>query len=109
MNKRIALLFIGFVATAITSFYFLHMRHRHLHTEETDYIRPCQMNLQQMQTAKAEWASEEHKTTNDVPTWEDMVGKGRFFYARFTCSRGGIYTWGRVGEPVTCSIPGHTL
>jgi hypothetical protein len=110
MNKRLPLLSIAFVVVALASFYFLHLHPRHGHgTEETDYIQPCRSNLKGMQMVKEQWATEEHKTTIDTPTWDDLVGKDRYLSARFECRRGGTYTWGRVGEPVRCSIAGHTL
>jgi hypothetical protein len=110
MNKRIALLFIVFVVVAAASFYFLQLHPRHGHgTEETEYIWPCRANLKGMQVVKEQWATDEHKTTNNTPTWEDVVGKTRYLSVRLECRRGGTYTWGRVGEPVSCSVPGHTL
>jgi hypothetical protein len=60
--------------------------------------------------AKQTWASKENKTTNDVPTWDDLKP-----YLRIQglpkCPDGGIYTIGRLDEMPRCSIggPRHSL
>jgi hypothetical protein len=74
---------------------------------------PCINNLRQIVAAKDQWAIEKSKTTNDVPTWDDIRP---YFPSAWTnnipiCPDGGTYTIGRIGEPPTCSIGGrsHTL
>lgn len=71
---------------------------------------PCINNLRQIDAAKNEWKLENGKTTNDVPTWNDILpnlGKSQMP----VCPDGGTYTIGRIGQPPTCSIGGreHTL
>jgi|SRR5439155_22107800 len=69
----------------------------------------CKNNLIAIGKAKAQWVYDEHKTTNDVPSWSDLVGTNRFFVSVPECRAGGVYTIGRVGEPARCSLPGHGL
>src|ERR1035438_1757603 len=66
----------------------------------------CLSNLRQIDGAKEVWAREQHKGTNDVPTWEDLRQYCRAVPLR--CRGGGAYNIGRIGEPCTCSVPGHT-
>jgi hypothetical protein len=71
-------------------------------------LRPnCIFNLRQIEAAKQQWALEFHKSTNDVPTWDDLVGRG-FLEKMPRCPQGGTYTIGRVGELPSCSIAEHT-
>ena len=74
----------------------------------------CINNLRVIDAVKNEWALEKHKTTNDVPTWNDL----RPFIPDWwpdripVCPWGGTYTIGKVGEFPTCSIkgpPAHQL
>ncbi len=66
----------------------------------------CINNLRQLDGAKQTWALEERKTTNDVPTWDDLRGYMKF---QLVCPQGGAYTIGRVGDRPKCSIPQHRL
>jgi cytoskeletal protein RodZ len=68
----------------------------------------CINNLQQINTAKAQWALENGKTANDIPTEDDLLVylPGGIFPL---CPSGGTYTIGAAGNPPTCSIPGHVL
>ena len=66
----------------------------------------CINNLRQLDAAKEQWALEQGKKSGDVPTKEDLLPYLRKWPV---CPQGGIYTIGPVGEPPTCSIPGHKL
>lgn len=69
----------------------------------------CVNNLRLLDVAKQRWAAEKNKPAGTVAKWEDLqpyLGRGR---ATMRCPDGGDYTIGPVGEPPTCSIPGHTL
>ncbi len=61
----------------------------------------CMNNLLAIAAAKKQWAEEKHKDTNDVPCWEDLR---RYLTNFYGCPIHGIYTFGRVGEPPTCSM-----
>jgi hypothetical protein len=72
----------------------------------------CNNNLRQIDGAKQQWMVEQHKTTNDLPTWDDMreyIGGRGTTGQVITCPAGGTYTLGRVGEKPTCSIGRHRL
>ena len=68
----------------------------------------CIDNLHRIEGAKIMWANENAKTTNDVPTWNDL----RDYLADQrlngipTCQSGGTYKLNRVGVRPTCSIGG---
>ena len=73
----------------------------------------CEHNLRIIEQCKRDWALDYNKTTNDVPSWNDLQP---FFPSIWSntvpvCPQGGAYTIGRVGEPPTCSIggPGHSI
>jgi hypothetical protein len=74
---------------------------------------PCINNLRIIVSAKSEWAFENGKTTNDVPTWNDLRPYLPETWSNGipVCPDGGRYTIGRIGRPPTCSIGGrnHTL
>jgi len=71
----------------------------------------CINNLRHIGGGIQQWALENHKTTNDVPHWQDIRP-----YINLTsagqppsCPDGGKYTLGRVGDRPACSIPGHKI
>jgi hypothetical protein len=68
----------------------------------------CVSNLRNLDGATQQWAMENHKTTNVVPSWDAIRP-----YLRQTpvCPNGGTYTLGRFHEPPRCSIggPNHTM
>jgi hypothetical protein len=64
----------------------------------------CINNLRQLEGAKLQWQSEKHKTTNDIPTLQDITP---YLHLRIVCPEGGTYTIGRLGEPPKCSIGGN--
>jgi hypothetical protein len=73
----------------------------------------CINQLRQIDAAKQQWAIENKKTTNDVPTWNDIrpyIGHG-VDGEILRCPAGGQYVLGHVGDPPKCSIGGedHTL
>ena len=69
----------------------------------------CIMNLNQINGAKNVWVLDRNKSTNDVPTLDDLVGESGYIRVMPKCSMGGVYTLGRIDKNPTCSIPGHTL
>jgi outer membrane lipoprotein-sorting protein len=78
---------------------------------ETRQRNACINNLRQIDAAKNEWALENGKANGAVATEADIKP-----YIKLDadgnlpkCPAGGKYTIGKVGENVTCSIPGHAL
>jgi hypothetical protein len=69
----------------------------------------CRANLREMQTIKLQWARENHKASADEITRADLMAIDRYILTRFECPEGGSYNWGRVGEPPSCTVPGHQL
>jgi hypothetical protein len=85
----------------------------YIRARNTPASNACVSNLRNIEGAKAQWGLENHKTTNDAPTMEDIrpyMGRGVAGEIPI-CPSGGIYTPGRLGEPPTCSIggPQHSL
>jgi hypothetical protein len=68
----------------------------------------CLDNLCNIAIIKTQWANDENRTTNDVPSWDDLRP---YFPDRWSnsipiCQAGGSYKINRVGEQPTCSIGG---
>jgi hypothetical protein len=67
----------------------------------------CINNLRQLDGAKQVWALTYHKSTNDIPTMEDLRP---WLKRQLVCPKGGTYIPGRVCDPPRCSLGGsHTL
>ena len=79
-------------------------------------IPPCHELLVLTDLAKHDWAADESKTSNDIPTWDDLrpyfpdwaTNLVVWTNGRPVCPDGGTYTIGRVGEPPRCSIGGYS-
>ena len=71
-------------------------------------LNTCINHLRQIDAAKQQWALENSKTDDDIPTALELLPylKDAVFP---TCPSGGTYTINAVGVPPTCSIPGHAL
>lgn len=74
----------------------------------------CISNLKYIQAGKVEWAKENNKTSEDIPTTADLFGTYGavgFLKHRPECPRKGSYRLGAVREKVTCSFAdkGHRL
>ncbi len=70
--------------------------------------KTCLGNLRRIDDAKQEWATENDKPDNAVPTVADLLPylKGGVFPV---CPAGGKYSINAVDEVPTCSIAGHVL
>jgi len=68
----------------------------------------CIGKMKAIDGAIAIWAMEQHKTTNDVVTWPDLVGPDKYLRERPVCPHGGVYSITTVGAGPTCSIPQDT-
>jgi hypothetical protein len=68
----------------------------------------CIANLKQIDAAKLQWALENNKAEDAIPTAQDLLPyfKNGVFPI---CPSGGSYTINSVGQAPTCSIPGHAL
>jgi hypothetical protein len=72
-------------------------------------VNACIANLKQLDGAKATWALEYSKQTNDVPAWTDIVGETNYFSRMPKCPSRGTYTLRSVGELPQCNVPGHVI
>jgi hypothetical protein len=61
--------------------------------------------LKQLDSAKSQWALEHSKDETAIPLPDDLMP---YLKAWPTCPAGGTFTLGRVGDVVSCSVPGHT-
>ncbi len=81
--------------------------------DEIKMTTTCIFHLQVIEAGKEQWALENNKDTNAVPTWKDLNSYlANALYAdgekdELHCPAGGVYTIGRVGVFPTCSIQQH--
>ncbi|HTY86644.1 MAG TPA: hypothetical protein VMB80_04200 [Candidatus Acidoferrum sp.] len=71
-------------------------------------LNACINNLREIDAAKQQWALENNRPANAVPTAQALLPylpDGLFP----VCPAGGIYAINAVGVPPTCSVPGHAL
>ena len=88
---------LGLLAIAIPNF---------IRARGTPARNPCINILRQIDGAKQQWAMENHKLTNDVPTWEDIQP---YLHMPVSCPQGGTYSLGTVADLPACSIGRHGL
>jgi hypothetical protein len=60
-----------------------------------------------MDAAKQQWALENDKTADAIPTAQELLPYLSMVFP--VCPSGGTYTINAVGVPPTCSVPGHVL
>ena len=75
---------------------------------KVDTQAACKENLKVIEAAKAFWAMERQKTTNDTLTEADLVAPN-LLREMPRCPNGGTYRLGRVEQKPTCTIRGHSL
>lgn len=75
----------------------------------TAFQNACVNNLRQMDAAKQQWALENTKKGDAIPTQADILPYIGHNGVMPVCRAGGTYTIRSVGELPTCSIPGHEL
>jgi hypothetical protein len=70
--------------------------------------KTCISNLRLIDDAKQQWAADNNKPANSLPTVKDLLPyfKQTGFPA---CPDGGTYSLNAVDEVPTCSVPGHAL
>jgi hypothetical protein len=81
-------------------------------------IPRCVRNLRMIDSCKRPWMYDNRKTTNDIPSWEDLrpyfpdwCTNSYFTNGTPICPDDGTYVIGRVDEPPRCSIggPSHSV
>ena len=71
---------------------------------------PCINNLRQLNSAKEQWALAENKPRGHEISSDEESGLWIYIkHGEPSCPQGGTYTIGPIGQPPTCSIPGHEL
>ena len=75
---------------------------------ETLQRNACINNLRQIDAAKLQWALEKNRTTDAVPTVQDLLPYFRDGIFP-VCPAGGIYSLNAAAEEPACSLPGHAL
>ncbi len=68
----------------------------------------CLNNLRQIDGAKQQWALENNKDVNAIPTEKEIATYVKDGLIS-KCPAGGSYTLSSVGAVPTCTIPGHAL
>jgi chromosome segregation ATPase len=71
-------------------------------------LNACINNLRQIDAAKQQWALENDKTADAIPSAQDLLP----YLSNLVfpvCPSGGTYMINAVGVPPTCSVPGHVL
>ena len=77
-----------------------------LNPQAVSQLNGCINNMRQLDGAKQQWALENRKTENAVPTAQDL---GAYLKVFPKCPAGGSYLINAVNALPTCSIPGHAL
>ncbi|HLP77490.1 MAG TPA: hypothetical protein VK327_11300 [Candidatus Paceibacterota bacterium] len=75
---------------------------------EVQQRNACINNLRQIDAAKQQWAVENNKQADAIPTAQEIA----VYLPNNTvpsCPASGVYTIGSVSRTPTCSIPGHAL
>jgi hypothetical protein len=77
-------------------------------TERDHLAAACVNNLRLIDAAKQQWALENNRPAQAVPTPQDLLGylPNKAFP---TCPSGGVYNINPLNQPPTCSTPGHSL
>jgi hypothetical protein len=72
----------------------------------TAQMNACINNLRQIDGAKQQWALDNKKPQDAVPTTEEL---NAYLKASLHCPAGGVYSYNAIGEKPTCSITNHRL
>ena len=108
-GTAIAGLVTGYISLALIPFLAAIAIPNFVRARDTAQKNACINNLRVIDTAKQQWALENGKSGEDVPTAQDLDKFIPGGYAHLHCPRDGEYVIGKVNEPPTCSIPGHDL
>ena len=104
MSRKVKLLALAIAAACVLLVITMPglLRPRYLYSKNS-----CINLLRQLEGAKDQCMRDNRKTTNDVPTWDDLRGYLKPPWP-YRCPDGGVYTIGKVYELPTCSIARHT-
>lgn len=69
----------------------------------------CSNNLRKIDAAKQQWALENKKSGEDVPTLEDIEPYIPGGFASLHCPAGGAYSINKLIEPPSCSVSNHVI
>lgn len=75
--------------------------------QQQQQLNACLNNLRRLDGAKQQWALENRKSANAMPTEADVFPYLKDGIPR--CPAGGVYTLKTLEAPPTCSIAGHQL
>jgi hypothetical protein len=85
-----------------------------LRCEKSPGTATCPNSLENIQGCIYQWALENRKTTNDLPTWQDLLPyptaaatNGSWRDGALHCPAGGVYTLKPSGQAPQCSIGGN--
>lgn len=77
------------------------------------HTKICKNNLKMIDLAKEQWALDNKKSSDALPTWNDLLDSvspsAPYLSQMPKCPDGGTYTLNAVGKNPTCSIPGHSI
>ena len=73
------------------------------------HTNTCIAYLKQMDSAKEQWAMDNHEPVGAKVTFSDLVGPTLYMKAKATCSKPGKYILGRIGTKSWCTVEGHVL
>jgi hypothetical protein len=76
---------------------------------EGAFKNACVSNLRSIDDAKQQWALQNSKKEDAVPTQDDIVSYVSRDGVMPVCPADGTYEIGSVGESPTCSVPEHEL
>lgn len=105
----IAGLVTGYICLALIPLFAAIAIPNFVKARDTAQKNTCINNLRRIDTAKQQWALENHKSSEDVPTAQDLDKLIPGGFAHVHCPKDGEYVIGKVGEAPACSIPGHKL
>ena len=69
----------------------------------------CISNLRLIDGAKAQWAMDTFRGSGVKPRDSDLFGLSLYIRKKPECPAGGHYDLGKVKDPATCTVTGHTL
>ncbi len=72
--------------------------------QATGRARTCQGNLEQIQSAKEQWAMTTHAAKSATPASDDLYGPELYIKHAPQCPARGVYSIGEVGSDPTCSV-----